>query len=112
MDLPRYFVQAEQHANALDTHSKSAYIGSRDQLALAAMRSVVEDRPEQHSVALTRLDTALQQMAPQPLSVTDLLDEEVLALQGASLKRGAKLPALKLAAPAGSIVSELLPLVG
>ncbi|HEU5318477.1 MAG TPA: hypothetical protein VFX49_20355 [Chloroflexota bacterium] len=111
MDLPRYFVQAEQHANALDTHSKSAFVGGRDQLALAAIRSVVEDRPEQHGAALSRFDAALQQLAVQPPSVTDLVDEELLALQAAALKRGAKLPALKLAPAAGAHVSELLPLV-
>lgn len=111
MDLPRYFVQAEQHASALDLHSKTAWAGGRDQLALVAIRSVVEDRTEQHGGALSKLDAALQAMAVEPPSVTELMDEALLALQAASVKRGAKLPALKLAPAAGSRVSELLPLV-
>jgi hypothetical protein len=111
MDLPRYFVQAERAANALDTHSKAAFVGGRDQLALAAIRAVVEDRPEQHGAALTRLDAGLQALVLEPPSVYDLMDEELLALQAASAKRGAKLPALKLAPAAGARVSELLPLV-
>ncbi len=111
MDLPRYFVQAERTANGLDAHSKSAFNGGRDQLALAAIRAVVEDRPEQHAAPLTRLDAALQALVIDPPSVYDLMDEELLALQAASVKRGAKLPALKLAPAAGSRVAELLPLV-
>lgn len=91
----------------MDANSKGLWMGERDQLTLAAIKALLRERPERVGAALLQLDDYLGGLSTRPPSINDLVDEELMALQAAALKRGVRLVPLVRAPRAGARRAEV-----
>jgi hypothetical protein len=107
LEFPRTLSQVDQRAGALDVNNRGLWAGERDQLTLAAIKTITLERPERMGAPLTALDEYITQAAPKPPTIMDLVDEELLALEAAAIKKGARLDRLRAAPKCGARKAEL-----
>ena len=107
LEFPRVLSQVDQRAGALDVNNRGLWAGERDQLTLAAIKTVSVERPERMNPVLTALDEFITQTATKPPTIMDIVDEELLALEAAALKKGARLDRLRNAPKRGARKSEI-----
>jgi hypothetical protein len=107
LEFPRTLSQVDQRAGALDVNNRGLWAGERDQLTLAALKTITLERPERMGTPLAALDEFIAQAAPKPPTIMDLVDEELLALEAASLKKGARLDRLRAAPKRGARKNEI-----
>jgi hypothetical protein len=102
VELQRLLTAAEQRAAAMDVNNRGLWMGERDQLTLAAIKSVTRERPERMTVALAQLDEHLWSGATRPPTIMDLVEEEVLALEAVAVKAGVRAGGLRTAPKRGA----------
>ena len=107
LEFPRILSQVDQRAAALDVNSRGLWTGERDQLFLAAVKTLTLERPERMGAPLTAIDEFITENAIKPPTIMDLADEELLALEAAALKKGARLDRLRNAPKRGARKSEI-----
>lgn len=101
-EVQRLLTAAEQRAAAMDVNNRGLWTGERDQLTLAAIKSVTRERPERMAAALAQLDEHLWANATRPPTIMDLVDEELLALEAAAVKAGVRAGGLRTAPKRGA----------
>jgi hypothetical protein len=109
LEFPRVLSQVDQRAAAIDVNNRGLWVGERDQLFLAAIKTLTLERPERMNPVLTALDEFITQNATKPPTVIDIVDEELIALEAAALKKGARLDRLRNAPKRGARKAELGP---
>jgi hypothetical protein len=109
LEFPRVLSQVDQRAAALDVNNRGLWVGERDQLTLAAIKTLTLERPERMSPVLLALDEYITQNAAKPPTVMDVVDEELIALEAAALKKGARLDRLRNAPKRGARKAEIGP---
>ena len=107
LEFPRTLSQVDQRAGALDANNRGLWAGERDQLTLAAIKTITLERPERMGAPLTARVEFIAQAAPKPPTIMDLVDEELLALEAAALKKGARLDRLRAAPKRGARKTEI-----
>ena len=107
LEFPRVLSQVDQRAGALDVNNRGLWAGERDQLFLSAIKTLTNERPERAGAPLTVLDEFLTENATKPPTIMDIVDEELLALEAAALKKGARLDRLRNAPKRGARKAEL-----
>ena len=107
LEFPRVLSQVDQRANAIDVNNRGLWVGERDQLTLAAIKTLTLERPERHNPVLIALDEFITTNATKPPTVMDIVDEELIALEAAALKKGARLDRLRNAPKPGARKAEI-----
>ena len=107
LEFPRTLSQVDQRAGALDVNNRGLWAGERDQLTLAAIKTITLERPERMGAPLTAIDEFITAAAPKPPTIMDVVDEELLALEAAALKKGARIDRLRAAPKRGSRKAEI-----
>lgn len=109
LEFPRTLSQVDQRAAGLDPNNRGLWAGERDQLFLSALKTITLERPERMGVPLTTIDEFITENAVKPPTIMDLVDEELLALEAAALKKGARLDRLRNAPKRGARKAEIGP---
>lgn len=107
LEFPRTLSQVDQRAGAMDVNNRGLWVGERDQLTLAALKTITLERPERMGAGLTAIDEYITEYATKPPTIMDLVDEELLALEAAAVKKGARTDRLRAAPKRGARKSEI-----